>query len=203
MQYNHPILPAYTFLNGTMSFSHFCSSLGLAAPYLSFGSTISIAPTLPMVSNDATRLAAVEATTALQQCITDKMATLQAIEKKAAKTHARVRIIALLLEEEQASTTALEAEAEAEAAVATLQLAPTTVSSSSAPLPPPSGGDAVVAMIHVLACRLQNIHFLVSTILNPSSTCYAYWHDQVLLTLKCYELADHILFDTPPINDPA
>jgi hypothetical protein len=156
-----------------------------------------------MAGDNDTRLAVVEATAALPQCITDKMATQQVAEKKAVEACARIRVIALLLEEEQASTTALEAEAEAEAAVATLQLAPTTVSSSSAPLPPPSGGDAVVAMIHVLACRLQNIHFLVSTILNPSSTCYAYWHDQVLLTLKCYELADHILFDTPPINDPA
>jgi hypothetical protein len=42
-------------------------------------------------------------------------------------------------------------------------------------------------MLHAQACGVQNIRSLVST---------------VLLTLKRYKLADHILFDTPPVNDP-
>jgi hypothetical protein len=78
-------------------------------------------------------------------CIIDKMATLQAAEKKAAEARARICDIALLFKEEQASTAALEAEA----ATAALQLGPTTASSSSTPPSPPSGGDAaIVTMIH-------------------------------------------------------
>jgi hypothetical protein len=60
-----------------------------------------------MAGDVAARLAASEATTALQQHVADKMATLQAAEKKATEAHARVRAIALLLEEEQAFTAAL------------------------------------------------------------------------------------------------
>jgi hypothetical protein len=97
-----------------------------------------------MVGDDAAWLAAAEATTALQQHVSDKMATLQAAEKKAADAHAHVRAIALLLKEEQASAAALEAEAMA----AALQLVSITAS-SSAPPPPPSGGDiAVIATLH-------------------------------------------------------
>jgi hypothetical protein len=130
-----------------------------------------------MLIDDAVRLVA---TTALQQCVTNKMAT----EKKAAMAHSRVRAIALLLKEELAFSTTLEAEA----TMATLQLAPP---------PPSSGGDTVVvAMLHVSACEVQNTRSLVSIVLDPSSTCYARWHDQVLLTLKCYELTDHVLSDS-------
>jgi hypothetical protein len=68
-----------------------------------------------MASDDAARLAAIEAVGALQQCITDKMVVLQAIEKKAAKAHTRVRAIALLLEEEQATAASLEVETTAAA----------------------------------------------------------------------------------------
>jgi hypothetical protein len=39
--------------------------------------------------------------------------------------------------------------------------------------------------------------------MHPSSIGYARWCDQVLLTLKHYDLANHILSDAPPINDPA
>jgi hypothetical protein len=100
-------------------------------------------------------------------CITDKMATLQAIEKNAAEAHAHVRVVILLLEE-QASTITLEAEV----AAATLQLVSTTAFSSSTPPPPPSGGDAViVAMLQAQAFRVQNIHSLVLTVLDPASTC--------------------------------
>jgi hypothetical protein len=110
-----------------------------------------------------------------------------------------IHAIILLLEEEQASTAALEAEV----TTAALQLVPTNASSSSAP-PPPSGGDTTITtMLHVQACMVHNIRFLVSTVLDPASTGYARWRDQVLLTQKWYELADHVLFDTPPVNDPA
>jgi hypothetical protein len=85
-----------------------------------------------------------------------------------------------------------------------LQLAPTIASSSSVPPPPPSGGDtAIIIMLHVQDCGIQNIRSLVSIVLDPASISYVRWSDQILLTLKCYKLADHVLFDTPPINDPA
>jgi hypothetical protein len=58
-------------------------------------------------------------------------------------------------------------------------------------------------MLHVQACGVQNIRSLVSTFLDPSSTGYACWRDQVLLTLNRYELTDHVLSDAPPVNDPA
>jgi hypothetical protein len=78
-----------------------------------------------MASDDAT-----EAAAALQQRVANKMATLQAVEKRADEAHARMRTIILLLEEEQASAAAQEAESGA----ATLQLAST------------------IAMLHVQAC---------------------------------------------------
>jgi hypothetical protein len=53
-----------------------------------------------MADDDAARLVATEATAALQQCLNDKMATLQAIEKKAAEAHAHIYAVALLLKEE-------------------------------------------------------------------------------------------------------
>jgi hypothetical protein len=112
----------------------------------------------------------------------------------------RVRAITLLLEEEQLSAATLEAEA----ATTALQLAPTTTSSSSVLPPPSSRGDiTVIAMLYVQACGVQNIHYLVSTVLDPASTGYVRWRDQVLLTLKRYKLVDYVLADTPPINDPA
>jgi hypothetical protein len=82
-----------------------------------------------------------------------------------------MRAIALLLKKEEASATALEAKVAATA----LQLAPTTTS-YSVPPPLPSGGDtAVVCTLHAHAYGVQNICYLVSTILNTSSTAYTHW----------------------------
>jgi hypothetical protein len=72
------------------------------------------------------------------------MATLQAIEKKAAEAHGRMRAIALLLEEKQASTDALEAKATA----ASTKLALTTASSSMSPSPSTKGDVVVIATLH-------------------------------------------------------
>jgi hypothetical protein len=72
--------------------------------------------------------------------------------------------------EEEASTTALEAKV----AVTVLQLAPTTTS-YSAPPPLPFGGDTtVVCTLHAQAYGVQNICYLISTILN-TSTAYTHW----------------------------
>jgi hypothetical protein len=134
-----------------------------------------------MAGDDTTKLVATKAAAALHQRVTDKMAALQAAEKKVIEAHASMHAITLLLKEEHASTAALEVEAMA----AALQLA-LTIASSSAPPPPSSKSVAtVVAMLHVQACGVQNIHSLVSTILHPFSTGYAHWRDLVLLTLLC------------------
>jgi hypothetical protein len=83
-------------------------------------------------------------------------------------------------------------------------MAPTTTSSSSAYPPQYSGGDAtIIAMLRAQDYRVQNIRSLILTVLDPSLIGYARWCDEVLLTLKCYELIDHVLSDPPPINDPA
>jgi hypothetical protein len=138
-------------------------------PYLFSGSLISVTPALHMASDYTARLATAKAAAALQQRVTNKMAALHAAEKKAAEARARVRSIALLLEEQQASATTLEAEAMAVA----LQVAPTTASSSTPP-PPSSGGDgAIIALLDMQAYGIQNIRSLVSTILDPSSIGYA------------------------------
>jgi hypothetical protein len=63
-----------------------------------------------MAGDDATRLAAAKAATALQQCIADKMATLQDAEKKVIEARTLVCTIILLLKEEQAFAATLEAE---------------------------------------------------------------------------------------------
>jgi hypothetical protein len=127
------------------------------------------------------------------------MTALQTIEKKTAEARARMLAIVLLLEEEHTFTTALEAEA----VMVALHLAPTTASSSTPPTPS-SGGDAIiVAMLHTQACGVQNIRSLVSTVLDSSSTGYAHWRDQVLLTLKRYELTDYVISDDPLVNDLA
>jgi hypothetical protein len=83
-------------------------------------------------------------------------------------------------------------------------MAPTTTSSSSAYPPQYSRGDAtIIAMLRAQDYRVQNIRSLILTVLDPSLIGYARWCDEVLLTLKCYELVDHVLSDPPPINDPA
>jgi hypothetical protein len=56
----------------------------------------------------------------------------------------------------------------------------------------PSDDDyeaAVIANIHVQAVRVQNICSLVSVTLDLSSAHYAWWRDNVLLTLRRYSLS--------------
>jgi hypothetical protein len=77
----------------------------------------------------------------------------------------------------------------------------------SSPTPPPvpvSGATpsdddyeaAVITNVHVQAVGVQNIRSLVSVTLDLYSMHYAWWHDNVLLTLGRYSLSDHVLMDT-------
>jgi hypothetical protein len=147
-------------------------------------------PLLPMAA------AAAAATAALQRLIDDKLAALQAAEQEAAAARARVRAIALLLEEEQVVVAALDAKV-----VAAAQQIPS--SSAAAPPPPPVGDESVVITnLHAQACGVRNIRNMIGIVLDPSSTNYARWRDQVMLTLERYELAAHVLLDTHA-NDPS
>jgi hypothetical protein len=54
----------------------------------------------------------------------------------------------------------------------------------------------IIANIHVQAAGVQNIRSLITVTLDLSSTHYAWWHDNVLHTLRCYSLSNHVLLDT-------
>ena len=74
---------------------------------------------------------------------------------------------------------------------------------SSHQAPPAGSGvrydptDPMVAQLHLQAAGVQNIRALVSVLLDPASSSYGRWRDQVLLTLRRYALDDHVLVDSP------
>jgi len=55
----------------------------------------------------------------------------------------------------------------------------------------------MVAQLHLQAAGVQNIRALVTVLLDPTSSSYGRWRDQVLLSLRRYALNDHVLLDTP------
>ena len=55
----------------------------------------------------------------------------------------------------------------------------------------------MVAYLHLQAAGVLHIKNLVSVVLDPTSTSYGRWRDQVLLALRRYALDDHVLLDTP------
>jgi hypothetical protein len=55
----------------------------------------------------------------------------------------------------------------------------------------------MVAQLHLQVAGVQNIRALVSVLLDPASSSYGRWRDQVLLTLRRYALDDHVLVDSP------
>jgi hypothetical protein len=57
-----------------------------------------------------------------------------------------------------------------------------------------SGLDADhIAALHAQASGMHNIWSLVSVVLDPTSSHYPRWQGQVLLTLRRYALANHVL----------
>jgi hypothetical protein len=69
----------------------------------------------------------------------------------------------------------------------------------------PSDDDykaAVIINIHVQAASVQNICSPISVSLDFSSTHYAWWHDNILLTLGLYSLSDHMLLNTTYVVVP-
>ena len=55
----------------------------------------------------------------------------------------------------------------------------------------------MIAQLHLQAAGVQNIKVLVSVLLDPTSSSYGRWRDQVVLALRHYALDDHVLLDTP------
>jgi hypothetical protein len=67
-----------------------------------------------------------------------------------------------------------------------------------------SGLDADhVTALHAQAIGLHNIRSLVSNVLDPASSHYPRWRGQVLLTLRRFVLADHVLDDIIDPPSPA
>jgi hypothetical protein len=62
---------------------------------------------------------------------------------------------------------------------------------------------STITTLQAQAADVHNIRSLASVVLDPSSTHYARWRDQVLLTLRRYVLADHVLVDTVALLSPA
>jgi hypothetical protein len=59
-----------------------------------------------------------------------------------------------------------------------------------------SGLDAdTIDALHAQAAGVHNIQSLVSVVLDPTSSHYPRWRAQVVLTLRRFALADHVLND--------
>jgi hypothetical protein len=60
--------------------------------------------------------------------------------------------------------------------------------------PHASGLDAdTIAALHAQAAGVHNIRSLISVMLDPVSSHYPRWRAQVVITLRRFTLADHIL----------
>jgi hypothetical protein len=134
----------------------------------------------------------------------DAMVT-DAVDAKKKYDVARAQVLATtaLLEEEQHATTALTEEARITAAL--IEPPSPTLPPAPASRVAPSDDDyeaAIIANIHVHAAGVQNIFSLVSVTLDLSSSDYARWHDNVLLTIGCYSLTNHVLLDTTYVGVP-
>jgi hypothetical protein len=131
--------------------------------------------------------------------------TAETTKKKADAARARVLAAAALLEEEQQTAATLEDEARA-ASFLIEPPPPTSKTETGGPSLAPNTVDyeaAVIANLHVQATGVLNICSLVSVVLDSSSTHYARWRDNVLLTLRRYALTDHVLSDATFPNVPA
>jgi hypothetical protein len=62
---------------------------------------------------------------------------------------------------------------------------------------------AIIANVHVQAADVQNIRSLILVTLDLSVTHYAWWRDNVLLTLGRYSLFNHVLMDTMYVGVPS
>jgi hypothetical protein len=148
-----------------------------------------------MAFDDDTR-AAVEAAE-FKRKLEAMVTAAETVKKKADAARARVLLAVALLVEEQWTAAALADEARTAAIMIEPPL-PTSKTETGGPSLAPDTTDyeaAVIANLHVQATGVQNIRSLVLVVLDVSSTHYARWRDNVLLTLRRYALADHVLSD--------
>ena len=131
-----------------------------------------------------------------QQADAALAAALLAAKSEASAAQERVRVAALAWERERATADALAlrvAEAERFLRVSSGQpVDPEHGTSSSHQAPHAGSGarydptDPMVAQLHLQAAGVQNIRALVSVLLDPASSSYGRWPDQVLLTSRRY-----------------
>ena len=180
------------------------ASLGVAPP-----------PGGPFLLRDAHRAAAIAAgkqplPAGVATADSAPTAALLAAKTEAAAAQEHVRAAALAWERERAAADALArqvAEAEHYLFVSSdwqpiVHFTDNVASSSHQALsamtgPRPDPTDPMVAKLHLQAAGVQNIRALVSVLLDPASCSYGRWRDQVLLTLRCYALDDHVIVDSP------
>jgi hypothetical protein len=61
--------------------------------------------------------------------------------------------------------------------------------------------DTVVAKLHIQPVVMMNIHSLMNIILDATSSNYARWRDNMMLTLTRYTLIEHIESDDDTFPD--
>eukprot|EP00267_Zea_mays_P046680 XP_020399068.1 mRNA decay activator protein ZFP36L3-like [Zea mays] len=130
------------------------------------------------------------------------VAAIATIQAAVAASRERERATSLALEHERALGAALTTQM---ATAQRLLLGRPSVAREDPPTPPaaiPATGLDVdhIGALHAQAAGLHNIRALVSVVLDPASSHYPRWRGQVLLTLRRYALADHVLddLDAPP-----
>jgi hypothetical protein len=129
-----------------------------------------------------------------QQKLEAMVAAAEDAKKKAAAACTWVLTAVALLEQEQRGAATLDEAAQAAVRLIKAPIPPSTLApGSSSSLNADDYKAAVITNLHVQASSIQNIHSLVSVVLDSSSTHYDHWRDNVLLTLWRYALSDHVL----------
>jgi hypothetical protein len=130
------------------------------------------------------------------------VATIATIQATVAALQGRERVASLALEQEHAMGAALTAQM---ATAQRLILSHPLIAQAAPPVTPEAPlafglNDDHIASLHAQAARLHNIRSLV---LDPVSSHYTRWRGQVLLTLRRYALADHVLNDHVAPSSPS
>jgi hypothetical protein len=132
----------------------------------------------------------------------DAAAILAATRVAVTAAHQRAQDAARALEQEQAVVDAIERQYTETyhrlAGKGVSDGSPTSARHSADTFEPaPALASTLRASLHAQAATLTSIRATVTDVLAPASTQYPRWRDQVLQTLRCYALADHVLSAVP------